>query len=735
MGTLGRRRVAPWAAAATAVLAWMLTATPAFAHARVTIRAHAPDGRVIEGASIATEHARATTDARGVAIIELPEGPARLEVTRLGFAPDTVDLAVTTDRDTTLDVTLLERPLPIQPIIVSTARVPRRLEEESERIEVLAGDDVSEKGQMHPGDIMTLLSEMSGVRAQPIASAAGGASLRIQGLRGHYAEILTDGLPLTGASAPELGLIQIVPIDLEQAEVVKGAATALYGPTALGGVLNLISRRPAAGHDQSLALINQTSRSGSDGAVWLARQRSERWGWTLLGGAHHQTRTDVDRDGWADLPGVTRGELRPRAFWHGDGGRSMMATVGMMAETRNGGATSTPPAGFPFHERIETQRADAGVIARWPFGDATVVAVRTSASGERRSHDADSPVAGDHYDELRHTLFTEATWSHARGRVVWLVGAALRDDAYRNAGLKGLDNENTVPALMAQATAMATSWLSATATERVDAHPRVGTIGSQRAAVLVHAGHTLEARLSAGAGFAVPTPFTEEAQSISLARLVPPSGLRTERGRSASLDVTGRAGALEVNGTLFGSTIDHAVLLDESPGQPAGAVALINAAGPTRTHGAELFAVYRREPIVATSTYAWLRASEVSPESGHREDAALLPRHTAALDVAWDEDESGTRVGFELFYIGRQVLQHDPERTESVPYATCGVLASQRIGRVTAYVNAENLGNVRQTRWAPFVLPAPGPGGRQTVDLWAPLEGRTFNAGAQLTFR
>ena len=153
--------------------------------------------------------------------------------------------------------------------MVSTTRTPPRLEDEPERVEVLAGEDVSEKSQMRPSDLKVLLSEMSGVRVQPTSSATGGASLRIQGLRGQYTEVLADGLPLYGASAPEFGLVQISPRDLAQAEVIKGAATALYGPAALGGVLNLISRRTAEGRGENVVLLNRlraragTARCGS----------------------------------------------------------------------------------------------------------------------------------------------------------------------------------------------------------------------------------------------------------------------------------------------------------------------------------------------------------------------------------------------------------------------------------------------------------------------------------------
>jgi iron complex outermembrane receptor protein len=50
------------------------------------------------------------------------------------------------------------------------------------------------------------------------------------------------------------------------------------------------------------------------------------------------------------------------------------------------------------------------------------------------------------------------------------------------------------------------------------------------------------------------------------------------------------------------------------------------------------------------------------------------------------------------------------------------------------FVNFENLGDVRQTRYDPLLLPSEGRGGRWTTDAWAPLEGRTINGGVRVDF-
>lgn len=73
-------------------------------------------------------------------------------------------------------------------------------------------------------------------------------------------------------------------------------------------------------------------------------------------------------------------------------------------------------------------------------------------------------------------------------------------------------------------------------------------------------------------------------------------------------------------------------------------------------------------------------------------------------------------------------------RDRSRPYLLVGLLGERRFGPARAFVNLENLLDVRQTGYDPLVLPARSSEGRWTTDAWAPLEGRVINAGVRLTF-
>jgi outer membrane receptor for ferrienterochelin and colicins len=184
------------------------------------------------------------TDGRGEAVIELPSGEITLTIQRFGFKSRTLQVRITEGTSTRVAVDLQPEVVLEQEITVTATRTEQRIEDAPIRVEVLQQEEIEEKALMTPGDIAMLLSETSGLRVQITAPSLGAANVRVQGLRGRYTQLLADGLPLYGGQTGAIGLLQIPPLDLGQVEVIKGVASALYGSSALGGVVNLISRRP-----------------------------------------------------------------------------------------------------------------------------------------------------------------------------------------------------------------------------------------------------------------------------------------------------------------------------------------------------------------------------------------------------------------------------------------------------------------------------------------------------------
>jgi iron complex outermembrane receptor protein len=716
------------------------------------VRALAPSGVPARAPVVAQ------TDDEGRAILRLPAGAYTLIASRLGFGPDTLALVLRAGQDTTVTFQLEEAETALAAVIVSATRGERRVEDTPLRVEVIEEEEVAEKVAMTPGDVAMMLNETSGLRVQVTNPSLGGANVRMLGLRGRYSLLLADGLPLYGGQAGGLGLLQIPPVDLARVEVIKGTASALYGSAALGGVVNLLSKRPGEEPERTI-LLNQTSRGGTDGVFFGGGPLAGRWGYTLLAGAHRQSRHDADSDGWTDLPGYRRAVLRPRFSFDDGAGRTAFITGGFTGEEREGGTLPgrVIPNDGPYVEALRTRRADLGGLARWVFADTgaaartralhgAIVTVRAAAAEQRHRH-----RFGDVREEDRHrTAFGEAALALPRGALTWVGGLAVQQDAYRSASVSGFDFTWTIPAAFAQLDADPTPWLSTSVSARLDAHSEYGTMLNPRVSLLLRrtGAGVLEGwttRLSAGSGVFAPTPFTEETDAAGLTVVDPPRGLVAERAWSGSLDVGGPIptplGKLDLNLTAFGSRIRRAVHVRASPGSGGSRLLLENAVLPTVTWGADAFARLRIEEVLSgdlgmVATYVFLRSTEEDPERGGRREVPLTPRHSAGLDLIW-EAEGRARVGLEFFYTGRQALDENPFRVESRPYLLVGLLGEVRVDRLRGarlFVNSENLTGVRQTRWDPLLLPSPGLGGRRTTDAWTELSGATVNAGVRVAF-
>lgn len=611
-------------------------------------------------------------------------------------------------------------------IIVQGTRSNRRVQDEPIRVEVIAGEEIEEKAIMRPGNIAMLVNETGGVRVQVTSPALGAANIRIQGLEGRYTQLLADGLPLYGGQASSLGLLQIPPTDLGQVEVIKGAASALYGASALGGVINLVSKRPGEAFEADI-LANATTRNGQDLTAYLAAPIGTGWGASLTTGAHRQSGQDLDGDGWYDMPAYDRLTARPRLFWEGSEGGSLYLTLGAMTEERVGGTLPgrTVPDGSPFPQTQDTDRLDAGLVAEAPLAGETALHLRASAMRQDHLHQHGAVIEDD-----RHTsLFAEASVSSRSGATSWVGGAAFQRDAFASRTFPAFDYGHDVPGLFTQIEQEAALDLTLAASARVDFHDEYGTQLSPRLSALYTPGNWT-IRGSLARGFFAPNPFVDEIEAAGLARLEPLGELEAETAQTASLDIGYATGPFETSVTLFGANIENSTRLEEiAPDR----VRLVNIDGTTRLRGSELLLRYKQAPFTLTGSYVFVDATEPDPDGLGRRRTPLTPRHTAGLVGMWEEHGKG-RLGVEVYYTGEQPLEDNPYRTSSRPYFHIGVLGEIVLGKVSLFANSENLLDIRQSKYDPLLRPQRAPDGRWTVDAWAPLEDFVLNAGVRLRF-
>ena len=485
------------------------------------------DGKPVPGARVDVNGKAAETGADGNVAASAALGPIKVTVRKEGFHEATTSLEPVEAGEWTVEVSLEPETEVREELTVYATRSDMRIQDLPVRVELLQREEIEEKMMMTPGDIVVMLNEMGGMRVQTTSPGLGAASIRMQGMRGRYTRFLADGLPLFGQQGAGLGLLQIPPMDLEQVEVIKGTASALYGAGAMAGVVNLVSRRPRPEPVREL-LFNRTALGGTDVTGFAAGMLRKGWSASLLGGGHWQERRDLDRDGWSDVPGYERGLLRPRFYWDGGGGRTALLTGGMTREVRRGG--TLPGAVLsatraPYAEGLGTRRYDTGGSLQWLVGNRYAVAGRFSYSTLRHEHEFGEVLESDRHE----VLLGEVTVRGVAGRHTWVAGAAADRDAYRARDVSRFEYTFTAPGVFVQDEFAVAAWLSVSASLRADFHSRYGNFVSPRISGLLRFGGWT-ARLSAGQGFFASTPLTEETEAAGLSRLYLPAPLRALAG-------------------------------------------------------------------------------------------------------------------------------------------------------------------------------------------------------------
>ena len=680
----------------------------------------------VAGALIRAEGRSATTDAEGRALLVLPAGRRTLSLARIGYVAKRVDIVVI--RDTTISV-LIElamedmHAMEMEEITVSTTRTERLAGESPNRVEVLDEMEVDENTLMAPSGITMLLNETPGLRVQSASPSLGTGSVRILGLPGQYTVMLADGLPLYGGASSSLGPLDISPVDLQRVELIKGAASALYGGQALGGVINLISKAPSG---RSEVLLNRRTLGVTDAAAWLSRRFGGEAGLSLLLSGTMQDPEDLDDDGWGDQARARRWGIRPRFTMVDSTGRSFFLTAGYGYDERTGGTlgAALAPDGQPFREGLTGRRADVGALLRVPTRDSGNVSVRFawSTNGRERTFGA-----GPRERDRMSTGFFELTRAFYSARSGTAIGAVVQFDRYANALNAGYDHEGTSPGLFVTSE-RDIGRLTVSASVRGDFHHQAGTQLTQRLAFLVRTAPDWSIRLSGGTGFAPAMALTEETEAIGLAPVQPGALLENERSVGLTLDLNGKLAGAEFLLTGHGSSVTNAVQLADS----SGTAVLRNAAGATRVGGVELSAVWRFGFHKFLLTYGYAQGSRTDAATFAREPVPLLPRHRIGGDLML-EKPGVYRAGIEGIFYGPQNLDDDPYRARSKPYLYAMAIYARQFGKLEVVANFENLLNVRQTDYAPLVRPAPGTGGRWTTDVWAPLEG--FMANVAVRYR
>lgn len=253
----------------------------------------------VKGTTIVT-----TTDNTGHFYLKnLPEGTFGIEARYLGYSSQTINVTIKKEKSQEVNFTLNPNDTDIDEVVVSANRNETKRSLAPNLVNVIGSKvfDITQSTCLAKG-----LNFQPGVRTEDDCQNCGFTQVRINGLDGHYSQILVNSRPVFSSLNGVYGLEQIPANMIDRVEVVRGGGSALFGASAIGGTINIITKEPL--HNSATFAHNFMSQGGANsfdnvttGNVSLVTNDNKAGVY-----AYGQTRTrqgyDYDGDGYTELP-------------------------------------------------------------------------------------------------------------------------------------------------------------------------------------------------------------------------------------------------------------------------------------------------------------------------------------------------------------------------------------------------------------------------------------------------
>ncbi len=528
-----------------------------------------------------------TTDASGHYFLKnLPVGELTLEVRALGYAAERKSVTLRPGETLELNFEVVESRIAMDDVVVTASRSERLRREAPSLVNVLGGElfEKSSASCLAQG-----LSFQPGVRVEDDCQNCGFMQVRINGLDGHYSQILVDSHPVFSALTGVYGLEQIPANMIERVEVQRGGGSALFGASAIGGTINVITREPLRSSAQfSHTLTSIGCSSAYDNTTMLNASLvtdDGRAGLCVFGQSRHRSGYDHDGDGFTEMPAIDGRSVGMRSYFRTGAYSRITAQYHHLGEYRRGGdRLDLPP-----HEALVAEQVDHAIdggslsfdISSSDYADRfnLYASIQNTARKSYYGTMCDPDAYGTTHDL---TVATGAQYIHTFERLLFMPSELTLGAEYSYDGLEdyshGYDHETEQTVHVVGAyfqNEWKTKRWSLLVGGRLDKHNLVDhAIFSPRVNVRFNPTEQVSLRASYAAGYRAPQAFDEDMHIAIVGgervRIRLAEDLREERSHSVSLsaDLARTFGQVQTNLIVEGfyTKLDRVFALRDLPG-------------------------------------------------------------------------------------------------------------------------------------------------------------------------
>jgi outer membrane receptor for ferrienterochelin and colicins len=276
--------------------------------------------------------------------VNLKPGVYKILAKMIGYETQEKIIKIESGKTIEVNFELTEKSSITDEVVVTANKTKKIITESAVKVDVMNSDKIE---LVQANNLSESLNYIPGLRLEIDCQTCNYSQLRMNGLGGAYSQILINGKsifsPLTGL----YGLEQIPANMIDKIEVTKGGGSAIFGSSAIGGTVNIITKTPS---DDSYSISNiSQSINGSVLDNQLLANTSvmndnRRAGISLFASKRERGSYDANNDGFSELPSLINNSFGLNAYIRPDFNHRIELSASSMYELRRGGDQMNLPA-------------------------------------------------------------------------------------------------------------------------------------------------------------------------------------------------------------------------------------------------------------------------------------------------------------------------------------------------------------------------------------------------------
>lgn len=277
-------------------------------------------------------------------IHKIESGTYKVVVTSVGYTKLEQTVTIYKDETSTLNFELAANSAALNQIVVTGTRTPKRQTSSPVIVNLINSKTLD---QVVALSLSEGLKYQPGLRVETDCQTCNYTQLRINGLQGGYSQILINSRSIFSPLMGLYGMEQIPTNMIDRIEVVRGGVSALYGSSAIGGTVNVITKVPIGNScdftNTFQRIDGQTSENLISGNVSLVNE-ARNAGISLFVNNRFRDHYDANDDNFSELPKLKDNTFGTNLFFVPKKNQKLELSLSSINEYRFGGENVKKPA-------------------------------------------------------------------------------------------------------------------------------------------------------------------------------------------------------------------------------------------------------------------------------------------------------------------------------------------------------------------------------------------------------